>query len=440
MTAPRSRQVRRRTAGFVVVALVGVAVVGLFAYLADRQVDAVLREDLEREAGARTAYLRGLIGRAYLSMGRPVERILDPDTWARLEPELQVALVGFPAFQGLVVWLPGGRVGCTAGEVDAGDLRPRPAGPEGGVRLHPQGAGRVLAAFTWSPVESRSGHPLVNAVLTFPGRAEHRRRLKRVTVSGALVLGAVIYMLAAVAVLMTRSQERQLNLEREKGLRLKAVGEAAGGIAHEVRNPLNAISLKLQYLERRLQRTGSPPETGDFLRIRSDLDRIRRVVDGFVHFARARDLELEEADLGELAAGVVERQAESLREAGITWSLEREGDLRGQVDRERMQEVLAILVRRAVDGMRPAGDGRLLISLTGERRRVCVRVEDTGGERSGEDASGDAAEGPGPRQGGLGLGMSMARTLVESHGGVLEERRTRSGGCSVRFLIPRRRF
>jgi len=276
--------------------------------------------------------------------------------------------------------------------------------------------------------------------LRLPRQGAATKQVSRVLTYGVFILGVVIYLLAVLGSLLSRSQERRLNRAREKAGRLRAVGAVAGGIAHEVRNPLNAISLRLQYLERRMRRTGECPTPEDYARIHLELGKIKKVVDGFVNFARARELTLEAVDLQELLAEVLKSFEPALEEGGIAHELRASGDVVCKVDRERIREVLQAVVANSLESMSEAGKGSLKIRVRGERKRVLVHVRDTG-EVLGEGTVERIFE---PyfttRDHALGLGMTVARTLVESHGGSIEAAAVQGGGCLITVALPRSFF
>ena len=109
----------------------------------------------------------------------------------------------------------------------------------------------------------------------------------------------------AVGIDVTDEQEMLLRTMRAE--RLAAVGTMAAGLAHEVRNPLNSASLQLAVLERRLERG----ETGDraisITRIiKSEIDRLERLVRDFLAFAKPTPLDPRPVDLPQLLAGIAE--------------------------------------------------------------------------------------------------------------------------------------
>ncbi len=180
------------------------------------------------------------------------------------------------------------------------------------------------------------------------------------------------------ALLIMRDTEsvRRIGDEIEMSRRLSASGRLTRGVAHEVKNPINAIVLHLQLLQNKLAH--QEPDTRRHMDIiDSEIRRLDRVVQTLVDFTRPRDLHLEEVDLRRLMEDVAQLAAPDAEQHGVT--IERhipEQRLPIKVDVDLMKQAILNVVINGVQAM-PAG-GLLTISVRREGAVVIAEVRDEG--------------------------------------------------------------
>ena len=228
---------------------------------------------------------------------------------------------------------------------------------------------------------------------------------------------------------------------RAENERLAALGNLTAGVAHEVRNPLNTIALTCRYLERLV--TGSEAEPGlkgevnrSLEVVASELGRLGRTLDNFVLLAKPTELEMSDLDLADLVAQALALFAPELEEAGVRLERSVEGPLPIRGDRDRLSEVVANIVRNALQAMPDGGTLRVWT----ERQDGLARVvfEDSG--PGIPPAHLDRIFEPyySTKRSGLGLGLALARKIVAAHGGSLEAANRPEGGAAFTLSIPLR--
>lgn len=180
------------------------------------------------------------------------------------------------------------------------------------------------------------------------------------------------------ALLIMRDPEsvRRIGDEIEMSRRLSASGRLTRGVAHEVKNPINAIVLHLQLLRNKLAQ--QEPDTRRHMDIiDTEIRRLDRVVQTLVDFTRPRDLHLEEIDLRRLMEDVAQLAAPDAEQHGVT--IERrmpEQRLPIKVDVDLMKQALLNVVINGVQAM-PQG-GLLTISARRENNAVVADIRDEG--------------------------------------------------------------
>jgi two-component system, NtrC family, sensor kinase len=203
-------------------------------------------------------------------------------------------------------------------------------------------------------------------------------------------------------------------IRRQAAERLVLIGQVAGGIAHELRNPLNVIKTSVFYLLN--AKAPSPEKTATHMeRIERQVGQAENVIASLVRFAKMPVPELKPIDIPPLLRGVL---------AGMEWSAAVEvvedypPDLTPAVmDEGQIRIVLENLIRNACEAM-PEG-GRLTISAAVHHPYVDIHVKDSGHGIEREKLQRVMEPFYSTKSRGVGLGLAMAKALVEKNKGQL---------------------
>jgi signal transduction histidine kinase/PAS domain-containing protein len=244
--------------------------------------------------------------------------------------------------------------------------------------------------------------------------------------------------------------------------KLTALGKLSAGVAHEVKNPLNAMMIHLELLRQKLSGGGlrqraAPPvgdETGPAAVlvappvdvssavehvnvIGAEIKRLDQVLQGFLKFARPEDLQLQPVRIGELiaeVAGVLDAEAEK---AGVRLETEcppEVPDVNG--DAAMLRQALLNLGINATQAMPSGGVLRFKACVRGDHQ-VEVTVEDTGLGIKPEHLQRIFDLYFTTREKGSGIGLSMVYRTVQLHDGEIEVHSTPGVGTTFRLLLPR---
>jgi PAS domain S-box-containing protein len=237
------------------------------------------------------------------------------------------------------------------------------------------------------------------------------------------------------AIGMDVTDERELQQRARRNERLASLGTMAAGLAHEIRNPLNAAHLQLTLLRRRLVRpTGVDVEgalgTADI--VRTELQRLAGLVEEFLQFARPQPLRLCRADLRVTTESVIRLLAPVAEQAGVAVALHPGPPVLAEFEDERMKQVILNLIRNAVEAVSPGG--HVHVRLRAEPACVAVEVED-----DGEGLCDPAASIFEPfyttKANGTGLGLAIVHRIVNDHGGQVGVE-SRPGRTVFRVELP----
>jgi signal transduction histidine kinase len=200
----------------------------------------------------------------------------------------------------------------------------------------------------------------------------------------------------------------------EGSQRLASLGQIAGGIAHEIRNPLNVIKSSIYYLK--TARAPSPEKQAQHMeRIERNAMLAERVITTLANFARMPVPELKPLALGR---GIAQSLEDSPVPAGIEVEVDCPADLPPALaDPEQIRIALGNLIRNACDAM-PTG-GRLTVRGRARGDRVDVEVIDTGVGIAPADLDRITEPLFSTKARGLGLGLALVRLILGKNGGSL---------------------
>ena len=210
--------------------------------------------------------------------------------------------------------------------------------------------------------------------------------------------------------------------------RVTSWAPVAQRLAHDIKNPLSTIRLKAQQMEE--------DGVADARTIREEVDRLSKMADGFARLANFEPLKLEPREINTLVRHVVEEQGLSLR-PGLAVKLNLQSDLpRLNLDEEQLARALASLVTNAVDAM--PGEGTLTIRTrtVNDGTHVALEVADTGPGIPEECRAKLFQPFFTRKHGGTGLGLTIARKVVQDHGGIIEVESELGKGSTFTLVLP----
>ena len=238
------------------------------------------------------------------------------------------------------------------------------------------------------------------------------------------------------ALLIMRDPEsvRRIGDEIEMSRRLSASGRLTRGVAHEVKNPINAIVLHLQLLRNKLAQ--QEPDTRRHMDIiDTEIRRLDRVVQTLVDFTRPRDLHLEEVDLRRLMEDVAQLAAPDAEQHGVTIQRNMaEQRLPVKVDIDLMKQALLNVVINGVQAM-PAG-GLLTISAKRENNAVVAEIRDEGAGIPQDMREKIFELYFTTKKDGSGIGLAQTYQILQWHYGSVDFKSAEGSGTVFCFHIP----
>ena len=262
--------------------------------------------------------------------------------------------------------------------------------------------------------------------------------------AGAAILTCLFLTLLLLQGRRRHRMELELNHQRSElmhAARLAMVGELTAGIAHEINQPLGAILSNADTAELLLDR--DPTQLGEVRQILADIRRddlrASEVIRHMRTLLRKRELEIQPLDLNRTISDVVRLLLENARRRGISLGTDLEEGLPVvAADRVHIEQVLLNLLLNGMDAMAEMPEGTRTIKVKSRRREggVEVAVVDSGTGISPQLHAHLFDSFYSTKESGLGLGLSIARSIIMAHEGRIWGENNLQGGATFYFTLP----
>ncbi len=238
------------------------------------------------------------------------------------------------------------------------------------------------------------------------------------------VLTTGLLLIAYLSVSWLYRRGRRLEEQAVASERLAYLGTLASGLAHEIRNPLNAVNLNLQMLEE-----GAGDSRGRLFEItRSEVKRLERLVTDFLAYAKPRPIEREWLQVDQVLAEAADLARGAFEESGVRLELQGpQSDLAVWVDEEQTKQVIYNLLNNALAVSREAGGE--VVRLWGAKKgeEAILAVSDRGPGVPEEERDKIFEVFYSKRRGGTGLGLAIVSRFADAHGAKVEVAEGRLG-------------
>ena len=234
------------------------------------------------------------------------------------------------------------------------------------------------------------------------------------------------------------SEERLVTRERTiQSDRVNAMQTLSAGLAHEVRNPLNAAKLQLELLERRLRRKDDDPKLMEPVQLaHHEIERLTQMLNDFLAFARPPELHLVEHDALAVVRDVVDLERPYAGKHDVALELDNVlGVAQIAVDAGKLHQVVQNLVRNAIEAA-PHG-GRVGVGVELAERSLHIRVSDNGPGMTDDVRARIFEPFFSTKEFGTGMGMSIVHSFVAMHDGRVEIA-TGPTGTTIDVALPTR--
>jgi signal transduction histidine kinase len=255
--------------------------------------------------------------------------------------------------------------------------------------------------------------------------------------------GAFVLTMVAIGILLSLAY-REVRRAREAEAaqaRLAMMGTMAASVAHEIRNPLNSLGLTIEYLRRKATRDTSTSEQtksgidGELNMVQHEILRLDKIVRDFSDLSRPPQVSLQKQTVDQMIFRVIKlmEPVAARRKIDLSSHLDAQ-NVPLQIDEDRMEQVLINLVKNAIEAT-PEG-GKVEIRCVASSKGLAIEIADTGRGISLEQQKTLFQPFSSSKPNGLGLGLFLAKRLVEAQRGTLDLRSIPRQGTTVSVQLP----
>jgi len=225
------------------------------------------------------------------------------------------------------------------------------------------------------------------------------------------------------------AKSREAEAERREKEHFREISAFTSGVAHEIKNPLNSLALVLEMLGRKI-----PAEAkGDLDLGKAQVRTIARIVDRFSRVVKAVRPEVEPLTLDEVLRQSAANLAAEVPAASSRVVVEVPPGVRLSADRDLLAQAFLNILKNAVEA---SGDAPVRVKGRRSGGRVEVVVRDEGPGFPAEAAGRLFEPFYSTKEKGMGIGLYLARRIIEAHGGTIEARRPEGAGAEFRVDLP----
>lgn len=238
-----------------------------------------------------------------------------------------------------------------------------------------------------------------------------------------------------VVVIKDLTELKELEEQVARNEQLLAMGELASGVAHEIRNPLNAIATIIQQLKKDFKPAGDEDEYYSLTKIvYGEVQRINETIKNFLKFARPEPVKFSEFTLSTLCREIDKQFSNHLAQKSIKLEINQKWDGPVNWDGHKIKQVFINLIKNAEDAI--TGEGLIGIAIYEKMGNIHIDLSDTGSGISGDNLNKIFNLYFTTKAEGSGIGLSVIQRIITEHGGIISVESKPGEGTTFRIKLP----
>ena len=244
-----------------------------------------------------------------------------------------------------------------------------------------------------------------------------------------------------VVILSDITRDKEATGQRIEDERTSSILLLAGGVAHELGNPLNSLTIHLQLMERKLKKLKANSESDSIAEsvkiCRDEVQRLDGIIKNFLEAIRPQVPDLSETNLADVLSEVLKVQKQEIADRGIVIEAEASASLPVvMADKNQIKQVFFNLTKNAMEAMQPGGKLRIRSGIDDES--VYLLIGDSGTGIKHDDLVKLFQPYHTTKTGGHGLGLMIVQRIMRAHGGQVGIESKEGVGTVVTLQFPRK--
>lgn len=234
--------------------------------------------------------------------------------------------------------------------------------------------------------------------------------------------------------------EKTKNLEKRaiNSERLAFIGTLAGGLAHEIKNPLSTLNIYLQLLQEELESMTGANSKRVYMKtqiLQKEVQRLEQILNDFLRFARGQKLELKDHDMNEILDEVADFVTPEIKQKKILILKSYDADLpQCRLDSNLIKQAILNIIINAEQAMENGGE--LMIRTSKDKKYIQIDITDTGPGIPKDIIDKIFQVYFSTKKTGTGLGLPTAKRIIEDHRGTISVQSEEGKGTNFSIRLP----
>jgi two-component system, NtrC family, sensor histidine kinase HydH len=231
------------------------------------------------------------------------------------------------------------------------------------------------------------------------------------------------------------TETKRLEEEAKRNEKLSAMGELASGVAHEIRNPINAIGMIAQRLNKEFSPTSNQTEYSDitFL-LRTEVNRINKIITQFLSYAKPIDIHKKPVELKTLFEEIYHLYEDQATQKGIKFILQNNDSLIIKIDADLIKQSLMNIIQNAFDAVNIQGE--VIVQYYKYKNDLIIQISDNGVGISPDQQKKIFDLYFTTKKDGNGLGLGISQKIIVQHNGSISVTSKVNNGTTFKINLP----
>jgi signal transduction histidine kinase len=213
------------------------------------------------------------------------------------------------------------------------------------------------------------------------------------------------------------------------------MGELASGVAHEIRNPINAIGMIAQRLNKEFTPTSNQNEYSEITQLlRTEVNRVNKIITQFLSYAKPIDLNLKTVELKSYFEEVYHLFKDQAKQKAIKFILQKDDSLNIKFDPDLIKQSLLNIIQNAFDAVNK--DGEVIVQYYKVKNELIIQVSDNGIGISPDKQKKIFDLYFTTKKDGNGLGLSISQKIISQHNGSISVSSIVNNGTTFKIILP----